>query len=428
MSSDPGAPPIPPATTAPGDTFVGRYRIEAPLGQGAMGWVFAARQLSLDRLVALKVLPPDVATDPQRLARFRREAQALSQVQHKHVVQLIDYDVDERSGQPFIVSELVLGRTLVDALRADGPMTEGRALMVALEIAQALAATHGANIVHRDLKPANIMLTKKDEGGPELVKVLDFGLVTPPTAAHGRLTAVGSFLGTPEFASPEQFLAEPVEAASDLYSLGCVLFACLTGRAPYLAEGFVEIARLHLDAPVPELPERATDGAPIGEATRALYRSLMAKKASARPASAAAVASAIEEILTSRELPETRPMRPAIEPETLPLLTSPAPERQRRRAPLILVGGAALLAAILWSFAARDSSPRAEPELSPAATPVVVPAVVPAVRTSTRAPMAIPRPPEPTSPAPLRSTPEPRRRPAAPVKAAAAPDAGYPVW
>ncbi len=424
MSSDPGAPPIPPATTAPGDTFVGRYRIEAPLGQGAMGWVFAARQLSLDRLVALKMLPPDVATDPQRLARFRREAQALSQVQHKHVVQLIDYDVDERSGQPFIVSELVVGRTLVDALRADGPMTEARALAVAVEIAQALAATHAANIVHRDLKPANIMLTKKDEGGPELIKVLDFGLVTPPTASHGRLTAVGSFLGTPEFASPEQFMAEPVEAASDLYSLGCVLFACLTGRAPYLAEGFMEIARLHLDAPVPELPERAADGGPISEATRALCRSLMAKKASARPPSAAAVAAELEAILASRDLPETRPMRPAIEPETLPLLTSPVPEGPRRRGPLILVGGAALLGALLWSFAARAPRPPAEPERSPA----VAPAAVPVVRSSTRAPMAIPRPAEPTSPAPLPSTPEPRRRPALPIKATAAPDAGYPVW
>jgi len=423
MSSDPGAPPIPPATTAPGDTFVGRYRIEAPLGQGAMGWVFAARQLSLDRLVALKMLPPDVATDPQRLARFRREAQALSQVQHKHVVQLIDYDVDERSGQPFIVSELVVGRTLVDALRADGPMTEARALAVAVEIAQALAATHAANIVHRDLKPANIMLTKKDEGGPELIKVLDFGLVTPPTASHGRLTAVGSFLGTPEFASPEQFMAEPVEAASDLYSLGCVLFACLTGRAPYLAEGFMEIARLHLDAPVPELPERAADGGPISEATRALCRSLMAKKASARPPSAAAVAAELEAILASRDLPETRPMRPAIEPETLPLLTSPVPEGPRRRGPLILVGGAALLGALLWSFA-RAPRPPAEPERSPA----VAPAAVPVVRSSTRAPMAIPRPAEPTSPAPLPSTPEPRRRPALPIKATAAPDAGYPVW
>ena len=423
MSSDPGAPPIPPATTAPGDTFVGRYRIEAPLGQGAMGWVFAARQLSLDRLVALKMLPPDVATDPQRLARFRREAQALSQVQHKHVVQLIDYDVDERSGQPFIVSELVAGRTLVDALRAEGPMSEARALEVALEIAQALAATHAASIIHRDLKPANIMLTQKDERGPELVKVLDFGLVTPPSADHGRLTAAGSFLGTPEFASPEQFLAEPVGVASDLYSLGCVLFACLAGRAPYLADGFVELARLHLDAPLPELPERAADGAPIGEATRALCRSLMAKQAAARPPSAGAVVAWIEEISIAREPPPTRPMRPALEPETSPLVRSPAPAARRRAAPLLLLLGALLLGALLWSFAAR--APR------PAEPPAGSPAVVPAVRSSTRAPVAIPRAPEPSaSSSPAPPSPEPRRdrRPAPPSKAPAAPDAGYPVW
>lgn len=423
MSSDPGAPPIPPATTAPGDTFVGRYRIEAPLGQGAMGFVFAARQLSLDRLVALKMLPPDVATDPQRLARFRREAQALSSVQHKHVVQLIDYDVDERSGQPFIVSELVTGRTLVEALRADGPMSEARALEVTLEIAQALAATHAAHIIHRDLKPANVMLTQKDARGPEMVKVLDFGLVTPPTADHGRLTAAGSFLGTPEFASPEQFLAQPVGEASDLYSLGCVLFACLTGRAPYLAEGFVEIARLHLDAPLPELPERAADGAPISESTRALCRSLMAKQAAERPPSAGAVVAVIEEIRAAQDPPPTRPMRAALEPSTVPSLRSPAPAAAGRAAPLILLLGAVLLGLILWSFAARAPE-RAE-------TPAPSRAEVPAVRSSTRAPVAIPRAPEPapSTPAPT-PTPEPRlsRRPPPPAKAPAAPDAGYPVW
>ncbi|MFO0729092.1 MAG: protein kinase [Myxococcota bacterium] len=406
--------------TNPGDVFVGRYRIEAPLGQGAMGWVYVARQLALDRLVALKLLPLDIVQSEKRLARFQREAQALSLIQHKNVVQLIDYDVDERSGQRFLVLELVRGRTLLDALRDEGAFDEDRSLEVALGVGQALVATHAQGIIHRDLKPANIMLVRLEGQASEEVKVLDFGLVTAPAPTEVPLTAQGSFLGTPEFAAPEQFLGNPVEVTSDLYALGCVLFACLTARAPYVADSFIEIAELHLNGAIPELPDA------VRPELRALVRRLLAKVPAQRPASAAEVVATLEGIRAAK-LQELRTAPVMLAPTEV--RSAPRPANVQRRA---LIWGLLTAAAILGLAAWLRDRPAPEPERLDAP---------PAALTSTAAPrmMAIPRaaasdPPEaaragaPASP-PSRP-PRDRRpdRPRATEPALARPDAGYPVW
>jgi serine/threonine-protein kinase len=223
------------STLAPG-TRIGTFTIEALLGVGGMGEVYRARDTRLDRLVAIKVLPGLFTADPDRLARFDREARALATLNHPHVGAI--YGIEESGGAPALVLELVEGPTLADRL-AQGPLRIEEAIDVARQIAEALEAAHERGIVHRDLKPTNIKLTAAGA-----VKVLDFGLAklipaaaaaqsdesTAPTIAATR---EGFILGTPAYMSPEQARAQGVDKRTDIWAFGCVLYQMLTGRAPF---------------------------------------------------------------------------------------------------------------------------------------------------------------------------------------------------
>jgi serine/threonine protein kinase/Tol biopolymer transport system component len=221
-----------------GRTF-GHYEAEREIGRGGMGEVYLARDSRLGRPVALKLLPPSFTSDPQRVARFQREAHAVSHLNHPNIVTV--YEVGEADGLRFIVTEYVEGETLRELL-ARGPLPPGRALDIAVQIASALAAAHEAGVVHRDVKPENVMV--RPDG---YVKVLDFGLAKLTEAVEDdarqvRATALklstqpGLVMGTVAYMSPEQARGLPVDARTDVWSLGVVLYEMLAGRAPFEGE------------------------------------------------------------------------------------------------------------------------------------------------------------------------------------------------
>ena len=216
-------------------TRLGPYQIEAAVGAGGMGEVYKARDTRLDRTVAVKVLPGDLASDPDRRRRFEQEARAVAALSHANIVAL--YDVGTHDGAPFIVSELLEGETLTDALRG-GALAIGKTVEVGLQIAKGLAAAHARAIVHRDLKPSNVFLTHDGQ-----VKLLDFGiakLVAPsaqdddaPTATAQEATEAGTRLGTMGYMSPEQVRGLPCDHRADIFAFGCVLYEMLSGQRAF---------------------------------------------------------------------------------------------------------------------------------------------------------------------------------------------------
>ncbi|MFS8065349.1 MAG: serine/threonine-protein kinase, partial [Byssovorax sp.] len=210
------------------------YEVLGALGRGGMGVVFAACQSSLGRRVALKFLPPEATTDAEALRRFHHEARTASSLNHPHICTI--FDLGTHAGQPFIVMELVVGRTLAVFLDDRPPIDE--VMRLGRQVAEALAAAHAAGIVHRDIKPANIMM--RDDG---YVKVLDFGLARLTRGARREPTSdetrPGILVGTPRYMSPEQIRGEPVEPASDTFSLGIVLYELVTGQHPFAAKPLV---------------------------------------------------------------------------------------------------------------------------------------------------------------------------------------------
>ncbi len=221
---------------------LGSYEILAPLGAGGMGEVYRARDTKLNRDVAIKILPAEVAEDDERLARFKREAQVLASMNHPHIAAI--HGLEQDGDRPFLVLELVEGETLAERLLR-GPLPVEEAVALAHQVAEALEQAHDKNIVHRDLKPANVMITP--EGN---VKVLDFGLAKAlagdgaegqsaelsqsPTLS--RQTAAGVILGTAAYMSPEQARGKKVDKRADIWAFGVVLFELLTGRKVYSGE------------------------------------------------------------------------------------------------------------------------------------------------------------------------------------------------
>ena len=229
----------------PVGTRLGVYEIVAPLGAGGMGEVYRARDGTLNRDVALKVLPEPFALDTDRLARFRREAQVLAALNHPNIAAI--YGFEESTSVHALVLELVEGPTLADRI-AQGPMPVDEALPIARQIAEALEAAHEQGIIHRDLKPANIKL--RPDG---TVKVLDFGLAkalapeqggaaaahlsqSPTITSPAMMTGVGMILGTAAYMSPEQARGKPVDKRADIWAFGCVLYEMLTGRRAFDAD------------------------------------------------------------------------------------------------------------------------------------------------------------------------------------------------
>src|SRR5215211_4857526 len=227
-----------------GTLLSGRYRLDAQVGSGGMSTVYRAFDSTLERRVAIKLMHREIASDSDQLERFRREARAVAQLSHPHVVGVIDAGEDE--GRPYIVLEYVEGETLKDHIRRLGRLPVDEAVAYAIEIARALGAAHSRHIVHRDVKPQNVLI---DEEGS--AKVTDFGIAR--TLDEDGLTSDGRVLGTTDYVSPEQALGHAVGPQSDIYSLGVVLFEMLTGDVPFHGENQVTVAMKHVREDLPDV-------------------------------------------------------------------------------------------------------------------------------------------------------------------------------
>jgi serine/threonine-protein kinase len=257
-------------------TLAGRYELAEVIGRGGMGTVYRATDLILRRSVAVKILPAALAEgDPTHVARFEREARAAAALTHSGVVGV--YDAGDDEATRFIVMECVAGRSLAAIMRDEAPLEPQRAARIAERVADALAAAHAAGIVHRDIKPSNVMIT--DDGS---VKVLDFGIAR---AMDGTaLTHSASVLGTASYIAPEQALGERADERSDVYSLGCVLYAMLAGRPPFAGDAAAAV--LHQQVNVdPRPPSEANPR--VSPALDAVVMGMLAKSPEARPQSAA---------------------------------------------------------------------------------------------------------------------------------------------
>jgi serine/threonine-protein kinase len=219
-----------------------RYEILEVIGEGGMGTVYLAQHTKLGRRFALKALRRDLARDQVLSARFIQEARAAAAVEHPNVVQINDFG-KLSSGQVYFVMEYLEGRSLSWLIRNGGPIPAARAVGIARQVAQALAAAHAENIVHRDLKPDNIHIADT-LGEPELVKVLDFGLAR--LAGQTRLTRDGVVFGTPHYMSPEQAMGEEVDQRADIYALGIVMYEMFTGRVPFEADSYMGVLTKHM--------------------------------------------------------------------------------------------------------------------------------------------------------------------------------------
>ncbi len=264
---------------------VGPYQVIGEVGRGGMGVVFKAVDPALNRIVAIKRLAPELGSSPQARRRFLREARATAAVCHEHVVTI--HAVDESDGAPYIVMQYVAGQSLQEKIDREGPLGLKVILRVGMQVTAGLAAAHAQGLIHRDIKPANILL----ENGVERAKITDFGLARAATDA--ALTERGTLTGTPQYMAPEQTRGEDVDHRTDLFSLGGVLYAMATGKAPFEGEAAVAVLRQVSDQPHrpvaahnPELPPW------LGT----LIDRLMAKDPAARYQSAAEAA----ELLGSR--------------------------------------------------------------------------------------------------------------------------------
>ncbi|REE97364.1 Stk1 family PASTA domain-containing Ser/Thr kinase [Thermomonospora umbrina] len=227
----------------------GRYELDGVVGRGGMAEVYRAKDLRLDRIVAVKTLRSDLARDPIFQARFSREAQSAASLNHPSVIAVYDTGEDLIGDNtiPYIVMEYVEGHTLRDLLRENRRLVPERALEITDGILRALDYSHRGGIIHRDIKPANVMMTRSHE-----VKVMDFGIARAMADSAATMTQTAQVIGTAQYLSPEQARGERVDARSDLYSTGCVLYELLTGRPPFTGDSPVAIAYQHVrEEPVP---------------------------------------------------------------------------------------------------------------------------------------------------------------------------------
>ncbi|MDP9000855.1 MAG: serine/threonine protein kinase, partial [Myxococcota bacterium] len=237
----------------PGTVLAGRYVVENVLGSGGMGVVLAARHIHLGQRVAIKFMRGEAATDPNAVGRFLREARAVVALTSEHVAKVLDFGTLE-AGEPYTVMEYLSGSDLAHVLRQKGPMAVSDAVGVVLQACEAMAEAHALGIVHRDLKPANLFVTKRMDGTP-LVKVLDFGIskMSAPNSpgSNESLTSSGLVMGSPGYMSPEQVRnAKSVDARSDIWAIGVILYELLTGASPFAGETVGEVfARIVTETP-----------------------------------------------------------------------------------------------------------------------------------------------------------------------------------
>jgi serine/threonine protein kinase len=264
-----------------GSTFAERYEIVEKLGTGGMSVVYKARQKYMDNFVAIKVLHPQLGADPVNFERFLQEAKAAASLKHPNIVQVFDFGTSD--GKAFLIMELLEGQTLDLILEDNGRLPVGRALNIFTQACDGLFHAHSKGIIHRDLKPGNLALVQ--ESGKEIVKVVDFGIakIIPQDGSKAQeLTAAGEVFGSPLYMSPEQCQGKTLDARSDIYSLGCVMYETITGMPPLMGANSFETMNMH----VGERPQTMRLHAPdldIPEAIDSCVMKTLKKEANRRP-------------------------------------------------------------------------------------------------------------------------------------------------
>jgi eukaryotic-like serine/threonine-protein kinase len=280
-----------------GSLVDGRYTILEAMASGSMGAVYKAERVPVGKLVAIKFLHASYANDNEFLARFERETRVMSKLAHPNCVSVVDFGVWD--GAPYLVMEFVAGRTL-RTLIDRGPIAPARALHFARQIASGLAHAHAQGITHRDVKPANIMITE-EIGTGEHVRILDFGLARLRGAVGRDATQSNVVVGTPNYMAPEQTVGGgTIDARTDVYAVGVVLFEMVAGERPFQAEDTLALLGMHRAAPVPKLADRVKDKVELPRGLQETIETAMAKSPDDRFQSAIELADAIDEIVGSR--------------------------------------------------------------------------------------------------------------------------------
>lgn len=383
----------------------GRYQIVAPLGEGGMAAVYKAYQPSMERHVAIKVLPRHMATSEEFLNRFRREAKILAQLQHPNILPVFDYG--ESEDYPYIVMPFVSSGTLAELMKGRRlPLTQIRRIIT--QIGDALGYAHAHGMIHRDIKPSNVLV---DESGNCLLT--DFGLARM-VESSSMITSSGAVMGTPAYMSPEQGSGNTLDHRSDIYSLGIILYEMLTGRVPYSAETPIAVVIKHIQDPLPSI--RKIDPS-LPESIELIVLKSMAKNPDDRYQTAEEFVTAIQVAITEvlgdtgkTQPPETHKSLPPVQLKPVPV-TAPPVEKPKAQPAKFLVGGALVVCILLglggtallmaWQNMREDPATATAPPTSVA--------IQPAVATPTEGPTDTPSPipsPSPTEIPPVITAPQ----------------------
>ncbi|HET6750397.1 MAG TPA: serine/threonine-protein kinase [Actinomycetes bacterium] len=402
------------------DIRVSGYRIEARVGRGGMGDVYRAEQLNLGRKVALKILRPDLAADDGFRRRFLRESRIAAGIDHPNVIPV--YEAGEDDGLLYIAMRYVEGMDLATMLEREGRLHPARTMAILSQVAHALDAAHARGLVHRDVKPANVLLPAAG-GGSEHCYLCDFGLIKEMDAA-AALTATDQFVGSVPYVAPEQIEGRAIDGRTDVYSLGCVVFHCLSGSAPYQGETDVEVVFAHLGEPPPPLSSRVA-GLPPG-LDWVLLRAMAKDREDRYPTCSALMEAASAQVAAGAATP--RSPRPT-DDDTRTMLRPPP------RAGTAAAGAGVRPDAAQADAAAPPDAERAAARTDPAAPrpapppaapaagpPLAAPAAGPApAAPAAGPPPARPAPPSPPGPPPAQPAPPPARQAAPPARQAAPP-------
>jgi serine/threonine-protein kinase len=381
----------------PGELVADRYVLEHTLGTGGMGEVFEARHAITGKKVALKWLRPELAKDDNVRRRLVREAKIAARVQHPNVVDI--YDVGTHGGAVFLVMELLRGQTLRQWMAARGPAPAAELVAILVPVLRGLAAVHAADVVHRDLKPQNIFLCEAEDGTIREGKVLDFGIASDAKSITlNELTAPGQIVGTPAYMAPEQLDGRDVDARTDIYAMGVILYEGLTGRRPFDAKDLPSLVRGIILDPVPPVRSLRPE---VPEALSEVVARAMARRPEQRYPDVASLLRALA------------PFAP--DAQTTPISFAPPAPRSRSTLWGWVTGGlalAVLMYVTLGPLLAPTEPPPAPPPEEPA-----LPAAAQAAPTVAELPESPPpsapeptvAPVEPAAPAPLEAADEPPR-------------------
>jgi len=367
-----------------GSTIDGRYIVEALLGQGGMGYVYAGRHAIIDKRVAIKVLRKEPAADESAAQRFLVEAKAASKIGHQNIVDITDFGVLP-DGKAYFVMEFLSGPTLGKLVHESGRLDALRAITITVQIARGLQAAHDKGIIHRDLKPENIFVLERD-GQKDFIKIVDFGIAKDKEHKK-KLTQAGMVLGTPEYMSPEQATGQPTDHRVDMYALGCILYEMLCGDVPYRGDTPTKTLTMHVFEKIVPPSQRAPD-AKVPPQLEAVVLKVLSKKPNDRYQDMRELMGALEQV--------EREIRPKREPSgvvrTMPRTSSgpirtstPTPGSTaealaavegggKRRAGLYAAVAAAMLLAAGVGFAVTRRKPKETPPPPPIAAVAPPPA------------------------------------------------------